>query len=647
MSAVTGRVRTARLLSGPALAGATAVAAELGSPLVATLMLAALVVLTPVAEDLAIRVIVGLVGLLALGALAAMLPLPGPASALAVILAGMLALHVLGAVRRPDLRLVPRLGGADLIVGVGSLAYAAMLAWPYLGGSADDVLLDLARGYDNVNHVTIVANLVRHGAAPWPTMDGSQAREEGYPPAIHQLIAAVTGVDDPDASTIVVRFAGAVVVLAALTPAVAGWIGVRVSASLRQGPHRVAPQVVTAGAFVAMLLLGGDYVTTFVLGHTTFYLAAVIAAGGSWLAFGALSGDRQARGDVLVATAILAACAFGLLGSYPPLIAGLAPSGCVVLAGLLANVAPRARFALVLTLVLLALGALVLGFADEVQHLLVSTGENGSHLLVSLLALSITVILWRLVALGGPVPWVGRALAPAAGFAACAVALLVGAAITGGPVIENYYATKLLEAAWLVALPVALALAECLGRQAAKGRPRLAGAWRVGVLAGLCILLLVLPVGRLSSPLPGPAELQRRLVEADRARGQVMLIADASAAGSHGSVATVVPEPNGWFMPVDRDDGETWDWTRQAALAAQWVMALRGVRTYDAEPVSWCMTKFGDATAIPCVQDWVDALPDRRLAVVIEPGVASAPQWRAFADGRPTQVRIVEMAGRD
>lgn len=646
MTASRGVALARRLGPGLVLSALTLPTALWGWPGFTIGLVGALVALTPVAPELATRVVVGLVGLLVLGSLCAMLPLPGPAPALVVTISALLAAHLVAALRCSDVGLMPRVGAADLIVIVGVLVYGTMLTLPYLGGSADDVLLDLARGYDNVNHVAMVSNLIREGAAPWPTADGSQAIHQGYPLAVHQVIAAVAGADSPSAEAIVTRFAGVVVVGATMVPAVAGWIGVRVSASIRTGRHRASPEVATALAFVAILLLGGDYLTTFVLGHTSFYLPAVIAAGSSWLAFGILGGDRNPRGAAQAAGGLLAACALGLLGAYPPLIAGLAPAGFVVLMRLLSGVTRRARIALVVGLGLLAVAALVIMFAGSIRFMLISTGENGRLLLMSALALSVTVILWRLAALRGPVPYVGRALAPVLGFVACAVALLGGAAITGGTVIDNYYATKLFEAAWLLSLPVTVALVESLGRPVGSSQPRLGGALRAGVLVAGCAFLLILPVGRVDSFVPGPNQLQRRLLEANRARGQVMLVADALAAGSEGSVATVVPEPNGWFLPVDQDLGQPRAWTKPALVAAQWVMALRGVRTVDADPVAECMTDYGDATAIPCVQDWVDAGPARRLAVVIEPGVASAPQWRAFAARRPTQVRIVEMAGQ-
>lgn len=644
MSRLVEWPRARWLAPGVILAALVVPAAGLGLPTVTLALVAALVALTPVADDLATRAMAGSVLLLCLGTLCSQLPLTAPSQALAIIVAVLLCVHAVAVVRCPQRRALPRIAAADVIVLLGSLAYAAMIAVPYLGGSREDVLLDLARGYDNLNHMSMVANLMRHGAAPWPTGDGSQAAFEGYPVGVHQLIAALAGADGPTPGEIVVRYAGAGVALAALAPGLAGWIGVRVSSTLRPSRHRIPPAVATAAGFVIMLLVGGDYSSTFVLGHTMFVLPAVIGSAASWLALGLLAKEphpaRHEAWPALGALGVLAVAAAGLMGVYPPLIAGLAPAGVMALLRLMSGLPRTTRIALITALCVVAAGALLVLFGANLEFMLSAVGENGRHLVLSGLSLGLTIILWALFAVRDQAPSVLRAMWPVLGYAGCSMLLAIGAALAGGPVLDNYYATKMLEGAWIVALPIALALVEALARRSCASRgPLVVGIIRAGALAFICGFLLILPVGRQSSPAPGLAQLERRLLEADRSRGRSMIIQDAVAAGPEGSVATVVPEPNGWFYPVDHED-----WMKPAQTAAQWVMALRGVRTLDAEPVADCMIKHGDATALPCVQEWVDASPARRLTVVIEPGVASAEQWRELGEQGSTQVRIVETA---
>lgn len=633
-----------RLLPGATAAVLALGCAAAGWPILTCALVAVLVALTPVTADLASRVMAGLVALLCISSVCTFLPLSGPGPALTLVVGGLGGLYAVAAMRTRDIPLVPVIGAADAIVLGGALAYGVMLALPFSGSSADDVLMDLSRGYDNLNHFSITENIVRFGAPPWPTGDGSPALSESYPQAVHQLIAALAGVGSPDSATMLGRFAGASVALAALAPAVVGWIGVRISARLVPGERRVSPASSTGLAFVAMLLLGADYSATFVVGHTAFFLPAAVGAGASWLALGLMERHTgPGRGATVAALGTLAAGAIGLFGAYPPLVAGLAPAGVLVLARFFSTRGRRPAMALALASAVLVAGVLVLRFSGTVQALFSSVGVTGGNAVLSGSCLVLTLILWGLVAGRAPAPGVLHGMLPALGYGAAALALLVGAAFTSGPLMGNYYATKMLEASWLVALPIALALADAWARHlGSQMSARGAGVTRVATLTALCLLLLALPVGRQDSLFSGPALLARRLLEAERARGQVMLVADAQAAGTEGSVASVVPEPNGWFLPVDRDDGETWDWTRPASIAAQWVMALRGVRTDDAERVTGCLPEWGDESAIPCIERWVTRSAARRLTVVLEPGVASAASWREMAARHTAQVRVVE-----
>ena len=78
--------------------------------------------------------------------------------------------------------------------------------------------------------------------------------------------------------------------------------------------------------------------------------------------------------------------------------------------------------------------------------------------------------------------------------------------------------------------------------------------------------------------------------------------------------------------------------------AGLWMAALRGARNNDTETLALCFTGLGDMSAIPCVEEWLDARPDRRVTIA----VGRTPSSEAFVEwarARRDQVRIVKLPG--
>lgn len=630
-----------------ALVAALAVLGQVPGPgLVAT---TALLLLTPWARTLAVRVMVSLVGVLALAAVALHATwLTWGDAALVGLLLGLLLVHLVVALGlRADVPLRPGLSVPDAIALGGGVTLAALLGLPYLGRSSDDVLLDLARGVDSVNHVAGVANLVsEQGSAwlaeGWRSPDGSLPVMGDYPLGVHAVLAAALRLAGHDVSRdVVAGYAWLMVLALAACASVLGWLAVRVATAVGRPSGRPqdvrARGVWAAAGYSLCAALSGAFVAPFELGHAPFFVAATAGVAASWLVL-----RHSPPAPAWAAAALLAGGGLALLGAYPPLVAGLAPAACVW-ALRLGGAQDRAWLGPAGIAGVVLVGLLGLWtWRGMIEHLVRSEGENSTAFAVSVVLVTLTAAgVW--VAYdqgGGRAP--ARAMAAALGYLGAALALAVAAGMAGLPAGENYYGTKLAEAAWLAALPVACALVSAGLVAASNGAGSIARPTvRLGGVLGLALLLGVLPIGRADGLLGGPAVLAQRLLEADRARGQVRVTEAARLAGPASGDASAMVEPPGWFHRVAYEAAEASAWRREAVTASFWLASLRGVRTQEGDLASRCFTGRGDARALPCVEAWLAARPGRRITLVLGPGQA-ADEVRAWAAAR-SDVRLVTM----
>ena len=685
-----------RWLPGVVLAviGAAAVLASV--PLVGLIAVVALLALTPWGSTLATRVMVGLPVCVALGSLAQWLPgIVWSRAPMAALVVGAAAVQVMVAlVVRPLVALRPSVPRADLISLVGAGLLMCMLGAPYLGRSADDVLLDLARGFDSVNHLQGVANLITERGASWvdppwaaAAPGGSNVVMAGYPLGVHSVLAAALGLVGvaSDRAELIVPFAWGMVAAIGLCAAVLGWLSARVAAAVGPPAHASARSGWAAAMLAGCLLLGGFVSSPFELGHAPFVVGIIVLVSVSWVACGARrsspsrprrsspsrprrsspsrpadplrSSDRRSSqsrpaGDPRPPTpsealALLLAGSVALAGTYPPLLVGLAPAWALGLRAALPDSRASVRIGVVSLPVLLAL-ALGLGWwSDWLGHLVVARGEISITMLLS-------VVLVVLVAAG---VWVAhdrgwgqaplRALLPAAGPIVAAVALAVLGRARGLDPGQAYYAAKLAEAGALASIPVACALlaAGIVGATASLA-PGVRTPTRAALIAAVVLVAGLLPVGRAQGVLAGPGLMTQRLHEAARSAGQVRITEAARLAGPSDSEASAMLRPSGWFGKVALDDAPGDEWVREGVSASLWLAALRGLRTHGMDQAAACMMNQAGPETLPCLGRWLDAVDGRRLVLVSGPG-PDLEDARAWAEVRPAgQVRVVELPAR-
>ena len=482
-------------------------------PVLGGVALVLLLVITPWAQPLAVRVMVWMVVVLALAGVAVRLaPVTWGALPTTALVLCLLLAHVVVAFRwRPDAPLAPTLPLPDGLVLMVGVAAVLMLGIPYIGASADEVMLDLARGYDTVNHFTVVANMLAEG--------GLGQDSGSYPVGVHAAIAGaahLSGVGG--ARDIIHPFAWSLVLATGASATVLGWIAVRVAESAGPEEASHSRSSLAALGFGAVVLLGGSLAAPFELGHAVFVVAATAGVAASWLALS----PSWHTSPMPLRVGILLIGGVALLGAYPPLLVGLGPAGLVVLLHTWASRERRGDVLGVAGVGLAIAGAFLLWvWRGQIEHLLVATGEHSTPLFISAV----------LVVLTAGMAWTARehacgrlatiAMAPASGYLAGALVLALGAAAMGKVPGESYYAAKVGEAAWLATLPVLIGLAASGIVAATEGIP----SWRrtperVIAVFAVGLMLALLPIGRQPISLAGTAILAQRLLEADRVGGR-------------------------------------------------------------------------------------------------------------------------------
>jgi hypothetical protein len=279
------------------------------------------------------------------------------------------------------------------------------------------------------------------------------------------------------------------------------------------------------------------------------------------------------------------------------------------------------------------------------DHVFEGTGEHSLPLVLSLPLVSLAIGIVVVLRDRSQHRAASRGIAASFGMLAGAVLIAGGAAATGMDPGTSYYAAKMGEAAWLAALPVLIGLAAGVLMV-----PNGAGSHPARVLAGgvamavVIACLAVLPVGRAGLGLGGVATLAQRLLEAQRAEGQVRVTEAATAAGpASGGEASGMVEPSGWLYKVSFEDAPAGEWERQAVSASLWMATLRGIRTEATDAVAHCFRDAGDTRAIPCIDAWLAGDSGRSIAIGVG-DTPSAPAFEAWADRLAERVRIIRLS---
>ena len=625
-------------------AGSIAILAVLaGIHWVALLAGSAMVALAPIARDLAVRVMLISIGSLSAMAIVASLQWIrfGPVAVAVLIGIGMLVV-VVTASATAAIPWRPSLLAADALVLLGAALLLLALVAPFVAASPDDVALDLARGFDQLNHFTMFSNFMTEASFDWTTQDGSDAVAAGYPMGIHALavmgVILGPGVDMSATGDVLHQFAWVSALGVALSALLLGWVAVRVARATGPAELGDGRALAAAGIWLVLAPLSGSFAGVFEVGHAAFMGPAVVGIAASWLAI-ARAGQQPGRAMV-----VLLAAALALTGSYPPLIAGLVPAVLIIGA---AQFGVRSRgWVIGLACVVGFLGLLALWrYRSAFEFVATASGEFSTPVITPLTMTGVTLALVLLTQSRGHTAPL-RGLAVACGYAGAALVLGVLAMAVGFAPLQNYYVAKLLQATWWAELPVLVGVSAWGITHGLRGwSSSLRAPALVAGAAATGLVLALVPDGRYLG-LGGPALLFQRLEERDRAHGLVQLIAASRISEPGTDVAAVMVRPSGWYFPVASSDSDPKPTIRTGSLASQWLNAVRGVRSATQDEAAMCMRGPADESAIPCLEAWLSSHDRLRLTIIVPDG-SNGEAFRRLESRSAGRVEIVSVPPAD
>jgi len=427
------------------------------------------ILLPPWGRSLAERAVIS--GIVLLGVIAVVFPRAGALPldhmtsrvTISLTLAIAVALQFLPSLAvRP---LIPRPRWTDAIVA----AVVAIAAWSpialYRGMPTDKVISGLYfSGWDNQGHFTTFANTLAAQSTTWPTADGDIAWNQWYP-SLHTSAYAVMQQTISDANldrlAMVEPFALWSALFFAACLGALTWVAADIT-------RRIAPAsgyapilaALGMGAFVSL----GSVHYLFNAGFTNFLMAVTVTITVSVIS------ARSARCARRLGWFLLPLGAITVIALWTPLVLGLLPAGIATLIALLRwRVWAGVLWALVVavagvTLVVTQLQAILAGsegvsvaeFNEQIGQ--VGVGMVPFDLGLAIVAPALALILGLLIARRTSV-----SLAFAACFPAIAAGLLAIYFVTGTDAAElsrlaSYYVLKSLDAAFLMAAPVTIAL---------------------------------------------------------------------------------------------------------------------------------------------------------------------------------------------
>ena len=626
-------------LALPALAAASLVAGIIcGSVWVCLLALGLLACVMPIATQASTRLTLWLVAGLAIGALLSYVPfgshpkLSGVAIAVVAVTVGSVI-----ASSHPDVGWRPEVDVGDALVVVGSAVLLLEILWPFRGAGVEGVLLDLSRGFDQLNHFAMFNDILNGGVNAW----GS------YPRGFHSLLALVFGASNPARVGVVperiMGFAILSGMVTAAAAAVVGWVAVDLAGSLGREESRRVRRRMAGVSFLLFAPLGGLFSGLFELGHVAFLLPVAVVVGASWQA------ARPTERSRLRSLVVLAVAGFGVVGSYPPLAVGLMPAVVLVLLAWVRGRSALARlpdFGVVALASVLPVALLLFAWRRSLAFVVAATGEASTRYLTVLIALALALLLALIASWNGYPPPPVAAWGPSLGFGIAAAGLGLLAVLNGYAPFTRYYVVKLLQASWIGLVPLILALGATLLASAA---PTWGKRGRVVVLGSGAVLvgmsLAMMPDGRYlfsSGAFPGPRMMERRMLEAKMAsREDLSVVAVARELGSYRENAGVLIEQSGWQLPVIRDGSE-----RFMSTATHAMNALRGGMSLAEPNVSHCLdTKEGGSHGTAqCIEDWLSDAEPRTLTLVFQ-NASSVRDYRPLSARFPGRAQLLLLNG--
>lgn len=602
-------------------------------PWVGLVSLGALVAFSPIAVRLSSRLILWTVGLLATAGAMSLVPSPVPFNE--AVLGALLALGYLGSIGISRLSQPigwrPRVSADDGILAGGALALAAVLALPFAGMGASDVVLDLARGFDHLNHFSMITNIQHQGSLSWDAPDGSGAVGAGYPLGFHLMAAVLMSLGAPSDSLLLNSYALVMCGLTATAALLVGWVATAY-AVLCAKPDRGRRSARIAAIIMAVFMpLGGLFSGMYEVGHAPFLVPVAVCVAGSWLALSQRQ-DRRAKSIV-----VLLAMGVGIAGTYPLLLVGLGPPLFVALVG---RRSWLSRTEALMVGVAFILGLVVLySWRSSLRWVAVSDGEYSTPIGTSLLMVFLALCCALMVRGPGPLEALMRGTPVVLGFVVAAVGLGAVALVQDFPPLSNYYVAKMLQATWVASLPVlvgALSVVIAVAGQRRNSRSVMA------LALAMALLLSMVPDGRYSGP-GGLAMLLRRLTERDRALGTVQIVEASSLIGSSwDGRAAVMLEPAGWSFRVAHEGPGYQDWVRSAGTASMWLNALRGVRSVDQDEIARCLNE-SDPHALRCAEAWLGEDPQRHLDLVA-PSAGPLQHVATLSEAFDGRVRSIDLS---
>lgn len=422
-------------------------------------------------------------------------------------------------------RVLPVVGGSDL-VGLGSGAIvAAMVGLPFRSVSPEAAVTTMLQYWDNTSHLIMLNQVGATGS--WNT--SSLGEDVAFPfyPQLHVALWSVAEwVTGSGLGSAGYDSVGPYVMWSAVTLGVAVtllcWSAASVAGTLIRGSRSGRSRAATfAAAFVGLWCTLGSLGRMWDYGFANFLLAAALTTAATGIAM------RSRTSTVELGWFVVPAAIVAVMGLYQPLALGLIPAAVVVLARLRTERPARLPAALLaLSIAAIASIAPLLAAVRRGQELDYTTATGGfpaiEWTLAAVLAATAVVALVSLRRRVGPSTVVG----------------LLGPVVAGALLMvyfgSEYYAVKMRYAMLLAAVPLVCAAvaawaAGWVGRRAPDRRGVSAGyvVEAAVVTTALVGVLGVMPAGALVPVGLAATAYRADAVGQDPAYGRVVLLAAA------------------------------------------------------------------------------------------------------------------------
>ncbi len=227
-------------------------------------------------------------------------------------------------------RVLPVMGGSDLVGLVSGAIVAAMVGLPFRSVSPEAAVTTMLQYWDNTSHLVMLNQVGATGS--WNTSGLGEDVAFPFYPQLHVALWSVAEwVTGSGLGSAGYDSVGPYVMWSAVTLGVAVtllcWSAASVAGTLIQGSRTGRARVATfAATFVGLWCTLGSLGRMWDYGFANFLLAAALTTAGTTVAL------RSPDSSVALGWLAIPAAAVGVVWLYPPLALGLVPAGVVVLA---------------------------------------------------------------------------------------------------------------------------------------------------------------------------------------------------------------------------------------------------------------------------------------------------------------------------